>query len=361
MSVPFGKGAGADESRLAICVPTRNRARLLRALLEALRAQVDERDVAIVVSDNASTDDTILMLSMLAASGLRVRWVQSDENLGPDRNFLRAVEASDAEFCWLFGSDDLPVEGSVDKVLAELDRTEADVLLVGRYWCSYDMEPIRRDALFEPDVPTVFDTATETGLALYLDRATSICSLFSYLSSIVVRKSRWEGAGSVEPFVGSAYSHSAKLLAIVAAGAKVAYVPGPLVYCRGDNDHFLEHGAFNRCRIDFVGFGRLIDTYLTDEPFNGLARRVMRREYTLPRLLLVVSIATGVECRELRGFLRDFGYPGWTRVVVTLSGWRPVHAIWRRLAPALRRIWWWRQRRSFSTTGGSAAPAVDQS
>ncbi len=361
MSAPFAKGTRVGQSKLTVCVPTFNRARLLQALLEGFRAQLDGRDATIVVSDNASTDETISTLSMLAAAGLRLRWVQSGENLGPDRNFLRAVEFADAEFCWLFGSDDLPVPGSVDKVLAELDRTGADVLLMGRYWCSYEMEPIRRDAFFKPDVPKVFDTATEIGLALYLEQATSICSLFSYLSSIVVRKGLWDAAGSVEPFVGSAYSHSAKLLAIVAAGARIAYVPGPLVYCRGDNDHFLEHGAFNRCRIDFVGFGRLIDTYLPREPFHGLARRVLRKEYTLPRLLLVVSIASGAECRELRGFLRDFDYPAWTRTVVALAGWRPVHAVWRRLAPALRRLWWMRQRRRFSAADGSAAPAADQS
>ncbi len=219
--------------------------------------------------------------------------------------------------------------------------------MIGRFWCTYDMEPIRRDGLFEPDIAVSFDTASPTGLSEYLAHASSICALFSYLSSIVVRKSRWDAVGPVEPFIGSAYAHSAKMLAILTEGARVSYLPGPLVYCRGDNDHFLEHGAFNRVRIDFAGYARLFERYLPDEHVSAKARHVMRREYGVARLLLVVSIASREELRELRGYLRHFGYPGWVRATIAVAAWRPVRVLLKRVVPSARRVWWWRQRRSF--------------
>lgn len=332
--------------KLAVCVPTYNRARFLGPLLDGFLAQIDSEDVQIVVSDNASTDGTDELLSAYAAKYGNVKWVRSPQNLGPDRNYLRVVEAADAEYCWLFGSDDIPGTGAVRAVLEGLSRLAPDILLLDRLWCSYEMEPLRVDRLFEPAVEAIFDSGRPGGIEAFLGSARTICALFSYLSSIVVLKRCWDEAPPVEEFVGSAYAHSAKLLSLVSDGARLAYLPAPLVWCRGDNDHFLAGGVFNRCRIDFVGFRRLFDTYFRERSVKRLARRVMRREYVPLRLLLVVSAATSTECAELQSFLAEFEYPRSVRFLVRMASWTPVRVVLRFTTPLGRRLWWWRQRRA---------------
>jgi len=337
--------------RLAICVPTYNRAGFLGPLLDGFLAQMDGEDVQIVVSDNASTDGTDALLSVYAARCSNVTWVRSPQNLGPDRNYLRSVEAADAEYCWLFGSDDIPGPGAVGAVLDGLSRLSPDILLCGRLWCSYGMEPLRVDGLFQPAVEAIFDTGRPDGIEAYLGSATTICALFSYLSSIVVLKRRWDDAPPVEEFVGSAYAHSAKLLSLVTDGARLAYLPAPLAWCRGDNDHFLADGAFNRCRIDFVGYRKLFNAYFRDRPGKALAMRVMRREYVPLRLLLIVSAATGPECAELQSYLADFEYARPVRFVVRVASWTPLRVLLRSATPLGRRLWWWRQRRAIRRRG----------
>jgi len=64
---------------LSVVVPTRNRARRLRALLESLEAQ-DTAGSEIVIVDNASDDDT---QAVVAAAGPNVRGIRLDAPRGP--------------------------------------------------------------------------------------------------------------------------------------------------------------------------------------------------------------------------------------------------------------------------------------
>ena len=53
----------------------------------------------------------------------------------------------------------------------------------------------------------------------------------------------------------------------------------------------MEHGLFNRARIDFVWYERMLDEFFPREPAHGAAAAVVRREYGLLRLLLLLAHA----------------------------------------------------------------------
>jgi glycosyltransferase involved in cell wall biosynthesis len=116
---------------LAICIATYNRVeeidRLLGELAEAIAA-CGER-VPILVSDNASPDETAEVLA---------RWVErmpdltihrQPENLGPRRNIAWLIEhAPERDYVWVIGDDDSVVPGGLSYVLELLRRERPDWL-----------------------------------------------------------------------------------------------------------------------------------------------------------------------------------------------------------------------------------------
>jgi glycosyltransferase involved in cell wall biosynthesis len=100
---------------LAICIPTYNRAEPLGRLLDRLRDELgDATDVAVVVSDNASTDGTRQLLAATAERMPSLRVHRQPENLGAHANHVWLVEhAPDCEYLCIFGDDDEPEPGAV--------------------------------------------------------------------------------------------------------------------------------------------------------------------------------------------------------------------------------------------------------
>ena len=56
----------------------------------------------------------------------------NEVNIGPDKNFLKAVSISSGEYCWLFGSDDKVADGAVKRVLDQIDL-KCTVYISDRY------------------------------------------------------------------------------------------------------------------------------------------------------------------------------------------------------------------------------------
>lgn len=90
---------------VTIGVPIYNEARFLDATLASLRAQ-DYPNLDILVSDNASTDDTAAICARHAAQDPRLRIQRLPANVGASANFQRVVEQAQGRyFMWAAGHD----------------------------------------------------------------------------------------------------------------------------------------------------------------------------------------------------------------------------------------------------------------
>ena len=112
---------------LSICIPTYNRVRYLKELLPSILDQADAEGVEVVVSDNASTDDTAEYLRTIKHP--RLRWWTNDVNIGGDRNFLKCVAEARGAYVWLFGDDDIMPAGAVGRVFDFLGRHNPALLI----------------------------------------------------------------------------------------------------------------------------------------------------------------------------------------------------------------------------------------
>jgi len=123
-----------DNVILSLCIPTYNRVEYLRELLPALIAEVEAGNrvavqVELLISNNASTDETESYLSTLSCLGLSV--YRNAENIGGDRNFLACVERASGMYVWLFGDDELIVPGGIARILKLLSK-EHPILVILR-------------------------------------------------------------------------------------------------------------------------------------------------------------------------------------------------------------------------------------
>lgn len=104
---------------LSICIPTFNRAELLRSALLSLAPQVKEfqSDVELIVSDNCSPDNTQEVVEW-AQQYVPIRYHRNDENVGPCNNMLVLVtKLARGKFCWVLGDDDFVRPNALKKVL----------------------------------------------------------------------------------------------------------------------------------------------------------------------------------------------------------------------------------------------------
>ena len=109
-----------------------NGARYLRGCLTSIIRQTF-RDFELVISDNASQDETPAICQELAARDARVRYVRNPTNIGIMENFAAVVGLARGElFAWI-GSDDIWDQGFLETLVEALDGSPDASLACGNY------------------------------------------------------------------------------------------------------------------------------------------------------------------------------------------------------------------------------------
>ena len=109
--------------KLSICIPTYNRAPFLDRVLTHLRDDaVLPFDFEIVVSDNASTDDTGNVVKRYADAGLQIRYLKQAANSGLEPNFCSAMRHARGEYTVYLADDDFLVFDKLIRVVECLDQ-----------------------------------------------------------------------------------------------------------------------------------------------------------------------------------------------------------------------------------------------
>lgn len=109
---------------ISVCMATYNGGKFIREQLESILSQLPT-DAEVVVADDGSTDDTLLVVESLKEP--RVRVLPVEKHLGVIYNYERALQASKGEFIFLADQDDIWLPGKVEAVLAALK--DADLVI----------------------------------------------------------------------------------------------------------------------------------------------------------------------------------------------------------------------------------------
>jgi glycosyltransferase involved in cell wall biosynthesis len=205
---------------LSICIPTYNRDVYLAVLLDSLAGEMAglEDKVEVVVSDNASTDATQDLVARYRDT-LPLRYFRNEENVGAERNFLRAVEAARGEYCWLFGDDERLSAGALQRVVGILEGQHPDLLIVNDQTTPYVSEDVSFDSFGD--------------FVRHFVRHDVRVVLWSTLISFnIFRKAGWDGVRDKERFLPSRYLHSCTIAEAWFERGKVLLKREPLVIVR---------------------------------------------------------------------------------------------------------------------------------
>lgn len=118
-------------ARISIGVPVYNGEHFLEATLEALLAQTFG-DFELIISDNASTDQTERIACRFAARDARVRYHRHPQNIGLAANYNALVRMATGELFKWATADDICRPSFLERCVAALDETPDAVLAYPR-------------------------------------------------------------------------------------------------------------------------------------------------------------------------------------------------------------------------------------
>lgn len=115
---------------VSVCIPTYNRCHKLQKAINSLQS-CTHSNIEIVISDNASSDDTQTVCLALAKSESRIKYFRHPENQGPTKNFEFArAQATGKYFLWL-ADDDYLDPNYITACVQEMENDPTLVLVSG--------------------------------------------------------------------------------------------------------------------------------------------------------------------------------------------------------------------------------------
>ena len=115
---------------LSICIPTYNHAEPLRKSLESMVPQARRHNIAIYVSDNASTDHTVEVLKSFQKKYPLLFYRSNKENLGIDQNMIGAARMASSKYVWVIGARRILISGILDKIYRILEEAHWDMVVL---------------------------------------------------------------------------------------------------------------------------------------------------------------------------------------------------------------------------------------
>ena len=274
--------------RLSICIPTFNFGKFIGQTLDSIIAGLTP-ELEVVILDGGSTDDTSAVVASKMVDHGQIRLHLQGFRGGIDRDIAKVVSLAQGDYCWLFSADDIMKPDSIGKVLDAI-RSNCDIYLCEHTLCTFDMTPIEEYSIFNTiNTPTLFELGKADDRRKYFGDARTSEAFFSFLSGPIFRRELWDRSqGIPDSFYETCWALAGRLLSLVPAGLDVQYLGENLLYKRGDNDSFLEHGLVNRLRISVDGFSHIAETIFgkhSEETYH--IRRVIRNERSLLLLMLL--------------------------------------------------------------------------
>ncbi|MCW4782451.1 glycosyltransferase family 2 protein [Enterobacter chuandaensis] len=260
---------------LSIVIPTYNRLKYLNELLDNLLTEIttleDKASLEIIVSDNASTDNVLAVIEEFREKGLAVQYSRNDVNIGMDGNFHKCLNLAKGDYFWMFGDDDLIVEGSIKKIIHLLISGEnINIISLG---CK----------------PKVNNDKTESAMQYKLsikevsevEFIASVGVMISFISSIIIKNNKESLGNDLVKFYGTHLIQLFWILKTIRSGTGLVIIEDKLVRAAIDNT-----GGYKLFTVFSESFVKLIDYYYSRDEIES----ILIRKKLINFLLYYVSL-----------------------------------------------------------------------
>ena len=219
--------ATTNQALLTIAIPTYNRSLYLDQLLSELSEQCTNRSsIAIIVSDNASTDNTEQVVERAIERGLPLSYTKNSSNLGADGNILQCFELATGKYVWIIGDDDVLVPGCINKVMAYLESKEYDLIYVNS---------IAFEGIHKPNLTSKNERAEEIDDVHVFVKRVSV--FLTFISGNIINKNRILQSGPIDftPLIGTNLVQMGWIYTALNGYMRGLYIREKLVGMRTDN------------------------------------------------------------------------------------------------------------------------------
>lgn len=180
---------------LSICIPTFNRSECLKKTLSIFIDQVYKYGFQSIVefniSDNGSSDNTYEVVNEIVDRypELKIVYKRNNMNIGPDKNFIQAMNMASGLYSILWSDDDYLREGALDFIIKTLkENPEASVFLSNRnIWVDGLNDDGVQYFVRESVDSRCFDFSNIDEVISYFSCVNDIGGLFTYIPSVIYR------------------------------------------------------------------------------------------------------------------------------------------------------------------------------
>lgn len=101
-------------SIVTICIPVFNEAKNLPKILKQIQNFC--KNINIIVSDNASTDESTLIIKNYKKKLVNLKYFKLEKNFGFDYNYLNCIKRVNTKYFWVIGADDRIYSNSIPQI-----------------------------------------------------------------------------------------------------------------------------------------------------------------------------------------------------------------------------------------------------
>lgn len=263
-----------EQIKLTIAIPTYNRCALLYQTLESVIGQRSE-EVEILVSDNASSDETEVMMRKYSKEK-NIRYYRNSENLGMDRNFLNCLQKARGEYVHLLSDDDILLPGAIKKILSLIDKEKPDYINLNSF--TYSTQIFKLSERKPPRIRLDDDVIT-CDKKIYMGY---LGVYITYISATIIKRSNFLKIESPEKYFGTYFLHAHLVLDMLKdENSKVIITKEAFLAAKNNNS-----GGFNLYEVWIKQYKNLL---LNTAVKDGFDRTQMKNIYV----------------KDVNGFIRD--------------------------------------------------------
>ena len=133
---------------VSIGLPTYNGSKTIRRALDTLLAQT-YKDFELIISDNASTDETGKICEEYAARDARVRYIRQKDNIGPLANFRFVTTVARGNYFMWAADDDWWEPKFIETLARALDKNPYHDVAMSSYRLVYPEGEIKNDVIYQ--------------------------------------------------------------------------------------------------------------------------------------------------------------------------------------------------------------------
>ena len=208
---------------LSIAIPVYNGAMTIGDTLDSIVSQL-EPSVEIVISDNASTDQTPAIIEKYQEIYPAIKYFRNEINMGADANIDLVVHRSNGDYVWIMGDDDEIVIGGVSSVLRVIE-THHDLAAI---FVNYGLYDRNSGLCCQERVLNVQEDVYCKNSDIFLNLVTVYPN---FLSSNIVLRALWLKSDS-KKYVGTHWLQFGMLMSII-PGYSAFCISTPYVLNKG--------------------------------------------------------------------------------------------------------------------------------